>query len=102
MRALAGAALVALALAPASSLPSRHEAKVRTFRALLALTEERPDVVDATHAAVTVAGCARRRYGWLCNGSLAPVAFSGITGSTCRYVVRVSRSSARLAERGCS
>lgn len=81
---------------------TRHEAKVRTFAALLRLTELRPDVSDATHANITVGSCKRlTANGWVCKGGLYPVAFSGIDGSVCSYIVMVTASRTRLKETGC-
>lgn len=84
-----------------SSSLTRHDAKVRTFKALLRLTEAPPDVVDATHAVISVAGCRRTDYGFRCRGSLSPVDMSGIPGSTCYYIVRVYSKTTHLVESGC-
>jgi len=81
---------------------TRHEAKVRTFAALLKETELPADSADATHASITVGGCKRISSGtWVCKGSLYPVAFSGIDGSTCSYTVMVTRSRTRLTPVDC-
>jgi hypothetical protein len=72
-----------------STTLTRHDAKVRTFKVLLKETEQRPDVSDATHADITVAGCKRHGAGFLCKGSLYPVSFSGIPDSTCNFIVVV-------------
>lgn len=98
------AVVVALGLASSVTTRSpmtRHDAKIRTFKALLHETELPPDAADATHASITVAGCRRTMFGFRCRGSLAPVAFSGIDGSTCRYIVRVYPKTTHLVESGC-
>jgi hypothetical protein len=104
--------VIAVVLAAASTpaiLPSsteslavtRHEAKIRTFEALLRQTELPPDVSDATHADITVQGCIRKSYGFRCRGALHPVAFSGIDGSTCHYYVRIFPRTTHLVESTC-
>lgn len=85
----------------ASHTLTQRDAKIRTFRALLAITEVRPDAADATHAAVTVSACRRIPGGWACRGSLSPVAFSGIGGSTCLYTVYVHRTRTRVVDGPC-
>lgn len=95
--------IAVLAAAGATSSPlSRHDAKIRTFKALLRQTEQPPDAADATHAAITVAGCRRLGAGYLCRGSLSPVAFSGIPGNTCTFIVAVYPHSTRMGDGTCS
>jgi len=97
--------LVALAVVGAFSLdaktgpPTRHQAKVATFGALLRETEQQPDVVDQTRADITVSACARVSGGWRCRGTLNPVTISGID-TTCRYTVRVG-SRTKITHRSC-
>lgn len=67
-----------------------HQAKVRTFAAALAETEQQPDASDATHAAIVVRACKRYRSGWLCHTELQGVTFSGFdAGFTCPLLVNV-------------
>jgi hypothetical protein len=105
VRALASLALATTALitAPATtgSQVTLHQAKVRTFRALLAITERRPDAADATRANVTVQQCKRSGAGYLCHGTLAPVAFSGIDGSTCPFLVYVTPTRTHVTDSPC-
>lgn len=90
-------ALLFVMAGPASPASvTRHDAKVRTFKALLRETEKPADASDATNAAITVAGCRRVGSGFLCRGSLSPVAFSGIDGATCRFAVAVYPHSTRV------
>lgn len=102
--ALALVAVVLGLIASVHTVPplTRHDAKVRTFKALLHVTELAPDVTDASHAAVTVAGCRRVTNGFRCVGSLAPVAMSGIPGLTCVYIVNVYKHSTRMNDGDCS
>jgi hypothetical protein len=97
--ALAVAALISLTGAPPAGIDApltRHAAKIRTFEALLRITEQPPDTTDATRAAITVAGCRRLNAGYLCHGTLTPVAFSGIDGTSCHYVVAVYPHATRV------
>lgn len=78
--------MIALALVAATI--SLHQAKVQTFAALLRITEERPDVVNTTPAAIVVGACHRRRPGWLCDGALDGALIDGYPTRLC-YRVRV-------------
>lgn len=82
------AAILAPATATGSDLPTKRQAKLRTFAALLAMTETRPDSIDATHAAITVGSCRGVGGGWRCNARLSPLLISGII-SRCRYSVGI-------------
>lgn len=84
----------------ADSALTRHVAKVKTFTALLRITEERPDAADATRAAITVGSCRRVGSGYLCRGSLKPVSFSGIDGTTCTFTVAVYPHSVKVTPIG--
>jgi hypothetical protein len=100
MRAAILAATLALT-APAATTIDRHDAKIAAFKTLLRVTELAPDAGDATHAAITVNDCARAAHGYRCTGTLAPVAFSGIPDSTCRYTIRVTARHARITGTSC-
>lgn len=76
-----------LALALVAATLSLHAAKAQTFDALVRITEQTPDAIDATHATVSVGRCTRIAGGWRCTGSLAPVLESGIPTVEC-YRVR--------------
>jgi len=89
MKVAALVSVLTLTLTPAGSTLSRHDAKLRTFDALLKMTERTPDQIDVTHSAITVAGCARTSYGFRCRGVLNPTLQSGILTGPCSYVVRV-------------
>lgn len=96
------AVVVTLPLPPPPAKLTRHEAKVRTFAALLRETEKAADSADATHASITVGSCKRISSGaWVCKGRLYPVVFSGIGGDTCSYVATVTSSRVRLSGVGC-
>lgn len=107
MKATALAVLLAVAVlggvrsSSTANQVTRHQAKARTFAALLRITERAPDVADATLASITVDQCKRVGSGWLCHGSLYPVAFSGIDGSTCPIVVIVYPHSTHVRESQC-
>jgi len=80
---------------------TQRDAKVRTFKALLHMTEERPDAIDATRSAITVGGCERRTYGFRCHGALSPVLISGIVAPICEYRVFVFKHSTRVSDTNC-
>jgi hypothetical protein len=86
---------------PASVRLTQRTAKIRTFKALLRVTEEAPDVADATHAAITVGSCRKSGNAYICKGSLAPVAFSGIPGLTCPYTVVVYPITTKVKDGDC-
>jgi hypothetical protein len=98
---LVAAAFAVALLAPASAPVTRHDAKIRSFKALLHMTEQRPDVTDATHASITIGSCHRVANAFSCEGELYPVAFSGIDGSRCSYRILVFAHSLRLREIAC-
>jgi hypothetical protein len=96
------AAILLAAPASAGTVLDRHTAKLATFSVLLRQTERRPDTSDATHAAITVLGCRATSFGFRCRGVLSPVSFSGIDGSSCAYVVYVTRRSAKIVNIDCT
>lgn len=97
----AAIALVLVAIAPsAASAPTIHDSKVRAFRALLRITEQAPDAIDATGAEITVGGCRRADTVVRCGGRLAPVWISGIP-TPCAYVLIVGPHRVRVVPRGC-
>lgn len=93
--------IVAIASSSESPKLTRHDAKVRTFKILLRETEKPADASDATHAAITVEGCRRLTGAFRCRGYLYPVAFSGISGSRCRFTVTVFKHSTRVVQSAC-
>lgn len=85
----------------ASTLPTQHDAKLRTFRSLLAITEQRPDAYDATQATIAIGQCRQIIGGWRCRGALSPVTISGLADLTCTYIAHVYRHRMRVSTPDC-
>ena len=87
-------------LTRAITTPTTHQAKIRAFRAVLSITEQKPDSIDPTNAKITIAACHKALNTRICSASLDPVLVSGIP-TTCHYTVVVGPTKTKLRRVDC-